>query len=96
MASSKILSKLDLQSPLRKLILTNPDTQHWMEVRYSSHIIPERRAYHATFMHNNRVYIHGGEDIYEGSLSNMWYIDLDIMKADSQPNWQRVNYVRSD
>ena len=39
--------------------------------------VPERRGYHSTFIHKNKLYIYGGHDIREGSLDNLWMIDID-------------------
>jgi hypothetical protein len=29
------------------------------------------------------VYVHGGQDVYEGILGNMWMLKTDIMHADA-------------
>jgi hypothetical protein len=37
---------------------------------------PERRSYHTTFMFESKLYIYGGLDIQNGSLSSLWELDL--------------------
>lgn len=51
-----------------------PD-RNWYEVRLFGKV-PERRGYHSSFIYNNKLYIYGGHDIREGSLDNLWVIDL--------------------
>jgi hypothetical protein len=68
------------------------DSKNWIEVRYAGHSAPpERRAYHATFLHGNKVYIHGGEDLAEGILGNMWSLDLNFIN-NANPMWSSVQY----
>ena len=38
---------------------------------------PRRRGYHASFVHENYYYIHGGHDIREGTLDKLYRINLD-------------------
>jgi hypothetical protein len=38
--------------------------------------VPERRGYHSTFVYNDQMFIYGGHDIREGSMDNLWMIDL--------------------
>ena len=73
-------------------MLNQVDFKNWTEVRYNQITPPERRAYHATFVYENKVYVHGGQDLYEGTLSNMWYISLDFLdeKLNQSPVWNRV------
>ena len=37
---------------------------------------PERRAYHTSFGHNNRLFIHGGYDITNGTLDSLYMLDM--------------------
>jgi hypothetical protein len=49
--------------------------ENWFEVRTSSQT-PERRSYHSTFIYDNKMYVMGGLDIQNGSMSNLWELDL--------------------
>lgn len=49
--------------------------KNWFEVRLQGKV-PERRGYHSTFLHQDYMYIYGGHDIREGSMDNMWVINL--------------------
>ena len=53
---------------------------NWFNLRFSSYI-PERRGYHTTFVHEGKVYVHGGYDIKEGSIEDLWFMDLEKMQA---------------
>jgi len=55
---------------------------NWYEIRPLG-LIPERRAYHSTCVVTDTVYIYGGQDIREGTLDNMWSINLDFLEAKS-------------
>lgn len=61
-----------------------------MEIRYEG-APPERRAHHVTFYHENKLYIHGGEDIYEGIIGSMWSLSLEFMESQAPPTWLPVN-----
>lgn len=64
-----------------------PETKNWIEVRYEGKP-PERRAHHASFLHNNTLYIHGGEDLHDGILSNMWSLSLEFLQnSQKTPTW---------
>ena len=72
---------------------------NWMEVRVQGKL-PERRSNHASFIQHsargNYFYIHGGRDLKEGALSNMWRIDIDgvaRLKDDStaEVQWEPVD-----
>jgi len=51
----------------------------WYEVRVQGKL-PERRSNHVAFIWSNQgseyMYIHGGRDLKEGSISTMWRINL--------------------
>jgi hypothetical protein len=49
---------------------------NWSELRFHK-AVPERRGYHASFVHNGTLYIHGGYDIKDGSLSSLWALNMD-------------------
>lgn len=53
--------------------------QHWSELRFS-HVCPERRGYHTSFMYQGKLYIYGGYDINEGLLNNLWCLNIDNLK----------------
>lgn len=50
----------------------------WYELRLSGKP-PERRGYHSTFEHNQKLYIFGGHDIREGSMDSLWSMDLSVL-----------------
>lgn len=64
-------------------------SQNWYEGRPKDKI-PERRAYHISFVHNNkyaeyhvkicRVYIHGGRDLGNGALASLWSANVSSLK----------------
>lgn len=61
---------------------------NWFEVRLEGKV-PERRGYHSTFVYGSKMYIYGGHDIREGSMDNLWMIDLeDFNDLDMQPEDQ--------
>jgi len=37
---------------------------------------PERRGYHTSVIHDGVLYVHGGQDIHEGTLDNIWSLDM--------------------
>ena len=49
--------------------------ENWYEIRTQSQI-PERRSYHSTFVYDNKMYVMGGLDIQNGSMSTLWELDL--------------------
>ena len=40
-------------------------------------IVPERRSYHVSFIYKEKLYIHGGYDIKDGSINSLWSLDID-------------------
>lgn len=66
----------------------NPaECKNWIEVRFEGRP-PERRAHHASFIHSNTLYVHGGEDLFQGLLKTMWYLPLSFMTdSQSKPTW---------
>jgi len=68
------------------------DEKNWYELRLSGKV-PERRGYHSTFVNGNKVYIYGGHDIREGTLDNLWMLDLDHMNdLELQPEDQERTF----
>ncbi len=74
----------------------------WVEVRVSGKL-PERRSNHAAFIYENLqagvryLYVHGGRDLREGAIDNMWRLDLDaVMRATEDPTfpagWEQIAY----
>ena len=58
--------------------------------------LPERRSNHCSFIVNEYLYIHGGRDIKEGPMSNMWRLSISGIQAlieDPQfgVSWEPVN-----
>ncbi len=41
--------------------------------------MPDRRSYHSTFVFENKLYIYGGLDIQNGSLNNLWELNLSTL-----------------
>jgi hypothetical protein len=73
--------------PARHLPPAQPEKQavigEWSEIRVQGKL-PERRSNHAAFIQNtqrNYLYIHGGRDLKEGAIDNLWRIDLDGLQA---------------
>jgi hypothetical protein len=73
------------------------DSPNWYEVR-SMTKYPERRAYHSTFVSENKLYVYGGEDLNEGVRNTIYSIDLSFLGQNPgkigaigmEPNWQPV------
>ena len=51
--------------------------------------LPQRRAYHISFVHSKTLYIHGGEDFFDGILDSMWALSLDFLEQ-GKPKWRKV------
>ena len=51
--------------------------------------LPQRRAYHISFVHSKTLYIHGGEDFYAGILDSRWALSLDFLEQ-GRPKWRRI------
>jgi len=69
---------LDLnQNPLKVQVAAQPSDidLNWSEIRLSGKL-PERRSNHCSFIVNDYLYIHGGRDIKEGPMSNMWRLSI--------------------
>ena len=60
-------------------IMSNFDGTYWDELRLKGHA-PERRSYHSSFVYDNRLFVFGGLDIREGSLSSLWELNLANLK----------------
>lgn len=59
----------------------------WQEYRVTGKA-PRRRGYHASFIYDNYLYIHGGQDIREGTLDKMYKINLEPKTQEN--NWEEV------
>lgn len=69
--------------------MINPEEENWYELRLPGKH-PERRGYHSSFIYNkkyysliftdDRLYIYGGHDIREGSLDNLWMLDINKLE----------------
>jgi N-acetylneuraminic acid mutarotase len=71
------------------------ETVNWSEVRLSGKL-PERRSNHCSFIVNDNMYIHGGRDIKEGPMGNMWKMSISgIHELMDDPEngvcWEAVN-----
>lgn len=47
----------------------------WSELKFQK-LGPERRGYHTSFIHDGKLYVHGGHDLNECTYANMWALDL--------------------
>lgn len=66
----------------------------WMEIRVQGKL-PERRSNHASFIEHRRkdyLYIHGGRDLKEGALDNIWRLDLNGIKRLSEDDQQELEW----
>ncbi len=65
---------------------SNQENPFWYELRMTGKC-PERRAYHTSFEHHNRLFVHGGYDITNGTLDSLYMLDVaKINNLDSQPS----------
>jgi hypothetical protein len=48
----------------------------WNELKVSGKL-PERRGYHIGCIHKGFMYVFGGQDLKEGSVSTTWKINID-------------------
>lgn len=61
--------------------------QSWEEYRVIGKA-PRRRGYHAAFIHNDYLYVHGGHDIREGTLEKLYKINLNPKGNDNE--WEQI------
>lgn len=59
----------------------------WQEYRVTGKT-PRRRGYHASFIYENYLYVHGGHDIREGTLEKMYRINLNPKGNDNE--WELI------
>lgn len=52
----------------------------WNELKVVGKL-PERRCYHSASVSQGCLYIHGGQDIKEGSHDSIWMLNLDTIIA---------------
>ena len=69
------------------------EQSNWYELRLKPNPtdkLPNRWGHHASFIHEGRLYIFGGNDIKEGTMDSMWMINLahfaDLEKPDHMQN----------
>lgn len=62
--------------------------KNWCEYRVSGKA-PTRRGYHASFIHDNYLYVHGGHDIREGTLDTMHRIHLEPTSNENE--WEQIS-----
>jgi len=71
----------------KKKLVSNTDKGVWMEIKLQGKL-PERRSNHTAFICENSYYVHGGRDLKEGSLDNLWKLDLNgITDLQEDPNF---------
>mmetsp|Transcript_30655 Transcript_30655/g.47031 ORF Transcript_30655/g.47031 Transcript_30655/m.47031 type:complete len:135 (-) Transcript_30655:282-686(-) len=68
----------------------------WSEVRLTGKL-PERRSNHCSFIVNDYLYIHGGRDIKEGPMANMWKLSIQgihelLEDSDYGASWESVTF----
>jgi len=61
--------------PAGLTVNTNGDNYQWSEIRLSGKL-PERRSNHCSFIVNDFLYVHGGRELEEGPMSNMWKLSV--------------------
>jgi N-acetylneuraminic acid mutarotase len=57
---------------------TQGPKNHWQELRINGRL-PDRRSYHTSFVSENKLYVFGGLDIQNGSLSSLFELDLSLV-----------------
>jgi hypothetical protein len=66
------------------------ETKYWIEARYGGDP-PTRRAHHVSFIHDGKMYVHGGEDLFEGILGSMYALSFEFMKShEVPPCWELI------
>lgn len=89
--------KIDLMRNQQNEDLKNKEEDseqsNWYELRLKPNPtdkLPNRWGHHASFIHEGRLYIFGGNDIKEGTMDSMWMINLahfaDLEKPDHMQN----------
>jgi len=83
------------KQPLNVMVSKDNENLCWSEIRLSGKL-PERRSNHCSFIVNDFLYIHGGRDIKEGPMSNMWRLSISGIQGlceDPQygVSWEQVN-----
>lgn len=57
----------------------NPDDcRNWYEMRFKDQQ-PDRRSYHSSFIFDRKLYVYGGLDIRDGSLSSLYELNLNCL-----------------
>jgi len=82
--------------PAGLTVNTNGDNYQWSEIRLSGKL-PERRSNHCSFIVNDFLYVHGGRELEEGPMSNMWKLSVSgIHQLMEDPEygvqWEPINY----
>ena len=62
---------------------------------------PERRGYHSSFIHKDKLYIFGGKDIGAGHLNNLYMLNLEdqerFIAGESEymvnPEWELIKTI---
>lgn len=52
--------------------------KNWVELRLMGHQ-PDRRSYHSSFVFDKKLFVFGGLDIREGSLNNLFELNLQCL-----------------
>lgn len=70
----------------RTNLMGQQPVEHWSELRLASSA-PDRRSYHSTFVYDQKMYVMGGLDIQNGTMSSLWELDLaNLHSADEEVN----------
>lgn len=62
--------------------------KQWNELKLSH--LPPRRTNHISFIYNNYLYIHGGRDINQGKMSDIYKLDLIKLSTKDEQSWEKV------
>jgi hypothetical protein len=88
------IKRPEIDEPAPKAQNSSSSQDNWMEIRVQGKL-PERRSNHASFVEqrrNNYLYIHGGRDLKEGALDNMWRINISEVQRLQHDNSNDVQW----
>ena len=53
--------------------------------------LPERRSYHVSIIHNEALYVFGGQDLKEGTYNSLWKLPIKIIMEGGSTAWEEVS-----
>ena len=65
----------------------------WNELKVMGKL-PERRCYHSATVSAGALYIHGGQDLKEGSHDSIWKLDLQKLISYAQENKTQESEIK--